>query len=554
MAATDVVAIAPQQRRRRGPTLIPTTLILTLIWLSLPSAAKLIIRQSLAKRLMQLASFIGGPDFNYLSSSNSRSIPPKQQRQQTSRSLPPTGGPNQQQTPRVPIPLQSSPSRAPQPQSQSQDTIPVGSFPHRSYRATPDPDDPEAYDEEDYYDADLTNSTISNATLTNASTTTTGAPAAPPAQKPEVSAIPNLPVKHRSHRHTQAGDRALNLLFALESLEGWEFQQERSGIKIHTRPVDGLSIPIVRGDGLIDGDWTTQEVFSVIRSSNCRKHWDPRYDTGESIEHFNVDEALSYSVQKGTFPVAPRDLVTALFCKREPVDQGGRLYYYVTSVTDPTAPSEGRGRVRAEVALAGWVLRPVPGKGLEASYIVQVDPKGSVPTALVKLVQVQTPLCIFEVSRYLAKNGPIPFIVRDLDTQLGPGPDVVLMQEEYDDRTSRYELDLTIRSAPPLSDGRRGVFAVSLPKNTFGFGADIGVTVSPAGAAEVRSRLVMGGERAGGVVIPEELRGIVSYATGAVVEVWIDGGDGEEVEVEVRVEPGRHGVVLNGEPVEPKKD
>ncbi|KAJ3199193.1 hypothetical protein HDU67_003050, partial [Dinochytrium kinnereticum] len=283
---------------------------------------------------------------------------------------------------------------------------------------------------------------------------------------------------------------------------------------------------------------------------------DPRYDTGESIEHFNVDEALSYSVQKGTFPVAARDLVTAWFCKREPVERGGRLIYYLTSVVDPTAPSEGRGRVRADVAVAGWVLRPIPGKGLETSYIVQVDPKGTIPSALVKLVQVQTPLCISEVSRYLARSGHIPFIIRDVDT-LGPGPDVVIMQEDHDDRTAKYELDVTIRTSPPSQDGRRGVLAIALPKASYGFGADISVTVAPAGSAEVRARLAMGdgvaGSSNGFVVVPRLLKGIVSIATAAVAEIWID-GDGEEVELEIRIEPGRHGVVLNGEPVEPRRD
>ncbi|KAI8850706.1 hypothetical protein BC829DRAFT_388686 [Chytridium lagenaria] len=454
----DVVGgvVGPVVPRRRGRTLIPTAI--------------LIIRKSLAMRLVQLAALVGGPEFRSGSSpavqkalaklpeSLTRSTPPSLAPQNAYRNVvtPPRKAKSVSDTPR-----QVSPQRR-----------------------------------RDYYDADLTASILSASTAHVEQPSKSDSP-------PPLEAGPVLVAKHRPHRHTQAGDRALKLLLDLEPLDGWDFQQEKNGVKIHTRPVEGVSIPIVRGDGLIEGDWTTQEVFSVIRSSNCRKSWDPRYDMGETIEHFNFDEALSYSVQKGTFPVAARDLVTALFSKRETVEKGGRMFYYVTSVLDPTAPSEGRGRVRAEVAVAGWILRPVPGKGLEASYIVQVDPKGSIPSGLIKYSSCRTltskPLCIAEVSRYLSRS------------------------EETDDRAAKYELDVTIRTSPPSSDGRRGVFAIALPKVSFTL---------------VRSRLAMGD-------------GVAGSANGNVV-IWID-GDGEEVELEVRIEPARHGVVLNGEPVEAKK-
>ncbi|KAJ3333809.1 hypothetical protein HDU76_003286 [Blyttiomyces sp. JEL0837] len=391
-----------------------------------------------------------------------------------------------------------------------------------------------------------------------------------------VYTLEQLTSSHRSHRHTAAADRAMELLLSMEKLDGrWDSQGEKSGVRIHTMVVEGVALPIVRGDGVIEGGFTLQEAYGVIRNSHCRKTWDPRYDHGESLEHFNIDEALGYSVQKGTFPVAPRDLVTILFNRRVP----GKLYYVAASVADPTAPTEGRGRVRGDLAVAGWILSERPGgqPGLDATYIVQIDPKGTIPSSLVKLVQTQTPLCISAVSSYLNRQGPIPFLIRDIISQpnllttqpqrsWGPGPDVVLMSEDHDDRLARYDLELTIRSTPPSSDGRRGLFVLAIPKPSYPFGADLSVTITPAGAAEVRARLVcsgytnttgFGGSNGGfvmgdgfkGVGIENEVRRLVSSGIGAVVEMWVDGEEGE-VEMEVRVEPGRHGVVLNGEPVD----
>jgi hypothetical protein len=194
-------------------------------------------------------------------------------------------------------------------------------------------------------------------------------------------------------------------------------------------------------------------------------------------------------------------------------------------------------------------------------------------TALVKLIQTQTPQCISEVSKYLSRAGPIPFIVREVEA-MGPGQDVSLMLEDYDPHSCKYELDLTIRSIAQQQalqqqqqqqqsqqqtlPGRRGLLSVALPRASFNSGADINVLVSPAGSAEVRARLVLStSDRLSGTgiksstnVIPDALRGIVGPATVAVVEFWVDGSDGE-VELEIRMEPGRHGIVLNGEPLDP---
>jgi hypothetical protein len=79
------------------------------------------------------------------------------------------------------------------------------------------------------------------------------------------------PSIHRPHRHSVSVEQALHYLASLEPLDKWEFQQEKNGVKICTLPIEGGGLPLVRGDGMIEGNFTLQEVHSVIRSSNCRK-------------------------------------------------------------------------------------------------------------------------------------------------------------------------------------------------------------------------------------------------------------------------------------------
>lgn len=145
------------------------------------------------------------------------------------------------------------------------------------------------------------------------------------------------------------------------------------------------------------------------------------------------------------------------------------------------------------------------------------------------------------------------------------------MLEDYDDRTSRYELDYIVRTASSAMSRRRstvgggGSLTIALPRLAFSSGADLTVTVSPAGVATVKSRMVYDG--ANREVLPKDLRTVVSHATVYIVQVRIevdedrarqlkeedDEENSGDVEVELRVEPGPHGVVLNGEPVERRR-
>ena len=74
----------------------------------------------------------------------------------------------------------------------------------------------------------------------------------------------------RSHRHTGASDKALAYLKSVSDINAWSFMStSASGVKISTKAVEGVAMPMVRGDGIIKG-WTVLEVLSVIKSLVAR--------------------------------------------------------------------------------------------------------------------------------------------------------------------------------------------------------------------------------------------------------------------------------------------
>lgn len=73
--------------------------------------------------------------------------------------------------------------------------------------------------------------------------------------------------------------------------------------------------------------------------------------------------------------MAARDFVTCTGIKQV---SSTKLLFVACSVEDDRVPLHS-SRVRGELILSGWILEQKE-QGLEASYLVQVDPKGNIPS------------------------------------------------------------------------------------------------------------------------------------------------------------------------------
>lgn len=84
-----------------------------------------------------------------------------------------------------------------------------------------------------------------------------------------------------------------------------------------------------------------------------------------------------------------------------------KTYLVATSTSAQDSKFASLQHVRATLHLAGWMLSPNPENNSEifVTYIVHIDPSGSIPSRLLKLVSTQTPLCIAGVYDYLNTHG-----------------------------------------------------------------------------------------------------------------------------------------------------
>lgn len=73
--------------------------------------------------------------------------------------------------------------------------------------------------------------------------------------------------------HAESSRKAMEYVKELASTkEGWNFTQEKGGVKLYNKVTDSSPIPIVRGDVHIEGhEFTAQQIASIALLPGCRK-------------------------------------------------------------------------------------------------------------------------------------------------------------------------------------------------------------------------------------------------------------------------------------------
>lgn len=201
--------------------------------------------------------------------------------------------------------------------------------------------------------------------------------------------------------HAETTKKALDLLKSLASnLDGWNFTQEKEGVKLYNKTVDSSPVAIVRGDTTIAGhEFTPQQIASVATLPGARKIWDEKFDSSDVKQMYSRFESLFWAKVKTPWPISPRDMCSTSL--REISDT--ECYVVMASVEDSTVPLVS-GCVRANLIISGWrVLKTAT--GINLTYITQIDLAGSIPTAFLKSVQQQVPLCAGSVVKYAQNYG-----------------------------------------------------------------------------------------------------------------------------------------------------
>ncbi|TPX43240.1 hypothetical protein SeMB42_g04261 [Synchytrium endobioticum] len=200
--------------------------------------------------------------------------------------------------------------------------------------------------------------------------------------------------------------KARALLATVAAADGWKMHSSSKGVKVETLAVEGDPLPATRGSGIVDAG--VEEFIRCVRSAGARKIWDPRFEDGHLVRHLGGNNNTLFSRIPGIMKVvAPRFIYGVQ--QRYYLPSTDTHVVLITSLpaSEKDAPLP-KGYVAVNVKFAAWYLTPLETGASPQTQIVYyswVDPCGTIPPALVKLVSTQAGMCVATVRDYLVEFG-----------------------------------------------------------------------------------------------------------------------------------------------------
>ncbi|ORZ00073.1 hypothetical protein BCR42DRAFT_429894 [Absidia repens] len=223
----------------------------------------------------------------------------------------------------------------------------------------------------------------------------------------------------------------------------WKKTGECEGVKTYAKASHCGGLPILRGDGWLEGSWTAEQVCSVVQCFGARSKWDDYFKHGKIIERFSQKEYLVYTQMKSIFPINGRD-----FSLLTHIDSDARsetIHVVSTSVSDKLTPATD-DYVRGRMLIYGWTfqaLKDETGKrtGVNITFISHMDLVGMTPSpsAAIQLLTAQIPLYVLRVQQYITTKGCPPYIRRVAGK---------ILSEVYDHDNHQYKLTYIAKHFP----------------------------------------------------------------------------------------------------------
>jgi hypothetical protein len=196
---------------------------------------------------------------------------------------------------------------------------------------------------------------------------------------------------------TKGEAKLQELLSYEESTEGWEDlgiddEVESSRLYMPT------GYYLIRGVG--DIDQSPADIHALILDLDRKGAWDQLYVEGRVVANLTPVARVLYQHFSAPWPVSHRDFAFLSVSKHL---EDGSIISVGFSVDSPLVP-EVSGLVRGEMHMAGFILRQVAPKLTRMTYLVHIDPKGSIPTMVINQTQKKQTQNVSKIRNYLAQH------------------------------------------------------------------------------------------------------------------------------------------------------
>ena len=177
----------------------------------------------------------------------------------------------------------------------------------------------------------------------------------------------------------------INLPVLAFAAQEWELLAEEEGIKVERRDRPESPMPVFRGTGYVDVAW--HEVLAFLNDVESNDQWMYGCTDSRILERGEIGEFILYHRTGAPWPLWDRDVVIRTKLLRH---EGGDFEVQLQSIEDKRMP-EIDGIVRMPRLVGSYRLSPGDQR-TRIAFEIDVEPGGSVPIWLVKMVSLNLPL------------------------------------------------------------------------------------------------------------------------------------------------------------------
>lgn len=176
----------------------------------------------------------------------------------------------------------------------------------------------------------------------------------------------------------------------------WELAKDQNGIKVYTAKGVSGKFKDIKVEAVFPG--SIQKLLGILTNIGYSKNWVYGAKDSYLINRISANEILYYSLTSLPWPVEDRDIPIRM---RFNLNQNNStLKVFATGI--PNAIPEKKGIVRIPYFNAFWDVRSDGKNKLLISYILKMDPGGSIPAGVTNIFITKGPYeTFYNLSRLL---------------------------------------------------------------------------------------------------------------------------------------------------------
>ena len=183
----------------------------------------------------------------------------------------------------------------------------------------------------------------------------------------------------------------------LSAQYNWKLEKDEDGIKVYTSSVAGSSYKSVRVECTIAG--TYSKLINILMNVEHFNEWVYHNKTSRLIKKINAYDLIYYSETHMPWPLSNRDVIIRLQIKTDSLPR----FLMITGKSVSGLEPEHSSRVRVPHYSATWKVTMPTANTLHISYIVEVDPGGSIPAWIANMYAEKGPFGSFSNLKDLMK-------------------------------------------------------------------------------------------------------------------------------------------------------